>query len=57
MWLVFSFTYGTDRSGVSPASAAVENEWSYDYALSISVLDVDSDTYIHRQGLCCSNRN
>ena len=32
---------GTDRSDASPASATVENECSYDYALSISLLDVD----------------
>ena len=38
---------GTDSSGASPASAAVENEWSYDYALSISLLDVDRDTFTH----------
>jgi len=57
MWLEFSFMEGTDRSGAPPASAAVGNEWNYDCALSISLLDVDRDTFTHRQGLCYSNRN
>jgi hypothetical protein len=35
------FMEGTDRSDASPASAAVENECSYDYVLSIILLDVD----------------
>ena len=39
---------GTDRSGATPASAAVGNEWSYDCALSISLLDVYRDTFTHR---------
>ena len=41
MWLEFSFMEGTERNGASPVSAAVENDWSYDYALTISLVNVD----------------